>query len=139
MRWSLFSLVSLFALLIADVTALPTPQHGSSDLVLERRVVTKPKKMSAGTFKKSSSTYRKAAMKSTNPMFSVKNGKITKSKAPKTMPKGKDAGACLCISIRIGFHVFADHIFEAQTMNHAAKKAGHSLKLVLLQFYSFML
>ena len=112
---------------------------------MERRASTrpkkaaKPKKMSAATFKKSSSTYRNAALQGKNPMFSVKNGKITKSKAPKTMPKGKDAGACLCISIRIGFHVFADHIFEAQTMNHAAKKAGHSLTLVLLQFYSFML
>ena len=82
-------------------------------------------------------------MQGKNPMFSVKSGRITKSQPPKTMPKGKDAGACLCISIRIGthigFHVFADHIFEAQTMKHAAKKAGHSLTLVLLQFYSFML
>ena len=44
MRWSLFSLVALLAVLIADVTALPMPQDGSSDLVLERRTPTEPKK-----------------------------------------------------------------------------------------------
>jgi hypothetical protein len=119
MRWSLFSLVALLAVLIADVTALPTPQDGSSDLVLERRARTRPSvakkaklgsSLKASTFKKSSSTYRNAALKSKNPIFSVKSGRITKSKAPKKMPKGWDA----------------DHIFEAQTMKHAAQKAGHS-------------
>ena len=44
MRWSLFSLVALLAVLIADVTALPMPQDGSSDLVLERRTPTEPQK-----------------------------------------------------------------------------------------------
>ncbi|EDQ98461.1 uncharacterized protein LACBIDRAFT_335945 [Laccaria bicolor S238N-H82] len=106
MRWSLLSLVALLALLIADVTALPMPQDGSSDLVLERRAATKPKKatkaklsalklLRASTFKKSSSTYRNAALKSKNHMFSVgrKSGRITKTKPPKKMPKGWDAGA----------------------------------------------
>jgi len=118
MRWSLFSLVALLAVLIGDVNALPTPQDGSSDLELERRASTRPstaKKakpvgLRASTFKKSSQTYRNAALKSTNPMFSVKSGRITKSAAPKKMPKGWDA----------------DHIFEAQTMKHAAQKAGHT-------------
>ncbi|EDR03084.1 uncharacterized protein LACBIDRAFT_331856 [Laccaria bicolor S238N-H82] len=111
-RWSLFSLAALLAVLIADVTALPTPQEGSTDLVLERRAATRPKvakgkaagskastkvpgKMTAGSFKKSSSTYRNAAMQGKNPLFTVKSGRITKNKPPKTMPKGKDAGACL--------------------------------------------
>jgi len=118
MRWSLFSLVALLAVLIGDVNALPTPQDGSSDLELERRASTRPstaKKakpvgLRASTFKKSSQTYRNAALKSTNPMFSVKSGRITKSAPPKKMPKGWDA----------------DHIFEAQTMKHAAQKAGHT-------------
>ncbi|KIK01685.1 hypothetical protein K443DRAFT_98209 [Laccaria amethystina LaAM-08-1] len=106
MRWSLFSLVSLLTVLIADVTALPMPQCGSSDLVLERRATTRStsaklgsaaKKaqgsLKASTFKKASSTYRNAALKSKNPMYSVKSGRITKSAPPKKMPKGHDAGA----------------------------------------------
>jgi len=66
--------------------------------------------LKASTFKKASSTYRNAALKSKNPMYSVKSGRITKSAPPKKMPKGHDA----------------DHIFEAQTMKHAAQKAGHT-------------
>lgn len=74
MRWSLRSLVALLAVLIADVTALPTRQDGSSDLVLERRAATKPRtakkaklgSLKASTFKKSSSTYRNTALKSKN-------------------------------------------------------------------------
>ena len=101
MRWSLFSLVAVLVILIVDVTALPTPQDGL-ELGLERRGVSKPKKVTqakkklrASSFKKSSSTYRNAALRSTHPMLSVKSGKIVKSKAPKTMPKNLDAGTYL--------------------------------------------
>ena len=122
MRWSLFSLVALLAVVIADVTALPTPQDGSSDLVLERRArfrMTKSKSSSssnslkASTFKASSSTYRNAALRGSNLRFPVKSGKITKSRAGTSkMPKGLDAGACLCISIKGLDFIFLQTIFS---------------------------
>ena len=127
MRWSLFSLVAILAVLIADVTALPTPQDGSSDLVLERRArfrmsVPKSKSSSsssssnslkASTFKSSSSTYRNAALRGSNLRFPVKSGKITKSRAGTSkMPKGMDAGPCLCISIKGLDFIFLQTIFS---------------------------
>ncbi|TFK35325.1 hypothetical protein BDQ12DRAFT_726074 [Crucibulum laeve] len=66
----------------------------------------------AGNLKKSSGTYRKAAMKSPH-MFSVKNGKVQRVKTPAKMVSGK-------------FH--ADHILEAQTAAKALAGAGHTQK-----------
>ena len=106
MRWSLFSLIALLLILIVDVTALPTPQDGL-ELGLERRGISKTKKITqakkklrASSFKKSSLTYRKNALKSTHPMLSVKSGKIVKSKAPTSMPSKMDAGTYLEIGAR---------------------------------------
>jgi len=120
MRWSLFSIITLLVILIVDVTALPTPQDGL-ELGLERRAITKPKKktqtksksksLKASHFKKASSTYRNAALRSTHHTLSVKSGKIVKSKPLRTMPK----------------HLDADHIFEAHTMKVAAQRGGHTL------------
>ena len=85
MRWSL----ALFVVLIVDVIALPIPQD-YPEPILERRTPVK-----ASDFKKSSKTYREATLKSTNPMFSVKSGKIVKSNAPNVMPAKMDAGTYL--------------------------------------------
>ena len=96
MRWSLFSLIALFGVLIIDVIALPIPQD-YPEPILERRAH-KPSLKStvkSSAFKKPSKTYRDAALKSTNPMLSVKSGKIVKSKAPKVMPAKMDAGTYL--------------------------------------------
>ena len=97
MRWSLFSLVALFVVLIIDVIALPIPQD-YPEPILERRAHKPPSLKStvkASDFKKSSKTYRDATLKSTNPMLSIKSGKIVKSNAPKVMPAKMDAGTYL--------------------------------------------
>ncbi|TFK35323.1 hypothetical protein BDQ12DRAFT_714753 [Crucibulum laeve] len=64
----------------------------------------------AGNLKKSSGTYRKAAMKNPH-MYAAKGGKIQKLKTPAKMVSGQ-------------FH--ADHILEAQTAAKALAGAGHT-------------
>lgn len=92
MRWS--PSVSIFTVLAVTsifegVFAAPV------DVILESRGRVKPatvksKKLTAGSLKKSSSTYRNAALKSNT--FTKNGGKISKTTTPKTPPKGKDAG-----------------------------------------------
>jgi len=96
MRWS--PLVSIFAVLA--VTSIFEGVFGAplDDVILEGRAKVKPsnakaKKLTAGSLKKSSATYRKAALR--GPTFSKGKGKVskmTKTKTPKSPPKGKDAG-----------------------------------------------
>ncbi|KIM35506.1 hypothetical protein M413DRAFT_32450 [Hebeloma cylindrosporum] len=84
------------------------------DVVLEARgrvkstPSAKAKKLTAGSLKKSSATYRKAALRSST--FTKSGGKISKTKTPKVAPKGKDA----------------DHILEAQTVAKALHRGGHT-------------
>ena len=144
MRWSLFSLIALLTLLlISDVTALPAPQDGFSDLILEPRgkraprVSTKaqmgatkalkmPKKLKkqtkkdvrkdlrANMFKKASSTYRNAATKSKNPTFTAKNGKLVRSKNTGKILKGYDAGEYLHVGVR----EIGDHVLQITSWRH---------------------
>ena len=106
MRWS--PLVSLFAVLavtsiIEGVFAAPV------DVILEgrARVRSAPsKKLTAGSLKKSSSTYRKAALLGST--YTKSSRKIAKIRTPKAPPKGKDAGRQYnqpCLS-RTDGHIF---------------------------------
>jgi hypothetical protein len=90
MRWS--PLVSVYTLL-AVTSIFEGVFAAPLGVVLEPRGRVKPvsvKKITAGSLKKSSSTYRNAALKSST--FSKKGGGISKTKTPKSPPKGKDAG-----------------------------------------------
>ena len=148
MRWSLFSAIALLTLLlIFDVTALPAPQDGLSDLILEPRakgtprVTTKaqmgatkalkmsqklrkqPKKdtrndLKAGMFKKASSTYRNAAAKSQNPTFTVKNGKLVQSKNTKKKRKSDWRGLDAGRYLHVGVREVADHVLQITSWRH---------------------
>jgi hypothetical protein len=92
MRWSL--LVSIFTVL-AVTSIFEGVFAAPLDVILETRgrVKTpsvKAKKLTAGSLKKSSSTYRKAALRGNT--FTKSGGKIVKTKTPKSPPKKKDAG-----------------------------------------------
>jgi len=110
MRWSPF--VSIFTVL-AVTSIFEGVFAAPLDVILENRAKVKPaqaksKKLTAGSLKKSSSTYRNAALRSST--FTKNGGGISKTKTPKAPPKGKDA----------------DHILEAQTVAKALHKGGHT-------------
>jgi hypothetical protein len=111
MRWSLISALPLLALAVGQVSALPAPAPAPNDVSsvenLEARARARAP-FKAKDFKASSSTYRKAAARSKNHVFSVgKGGKLNKQPGNGKVRKGLDA----------------DHIVEAQTVAHAANKA----------------
>ncbi|PPQ96209.1 hypothetical protein CVT26_005614 [Gymnopilus dilepis] len=88
-------------------------QADDEEIVIDRREVeVRPKaggQLSAGSFKKSSSTYRKAALNNGMTYTTAQTpGKVTVVKTPNIPPKGKDA----------------DHEFEAQTLKYALQKGG---------------
>ena len=91
MRWS--PSVSIFAVL-AVTSIFEGVFAAPLDVILESRAKVKPppksKKLTAGSLKKSSATYRKAALKSNT--FTKSGGGISKTKTHKTPQKGKDAG-----------------------------------------------
>ena len=88
MRWS--PLVSLFTVL-AVTSIFEGVFAAPLDVVLERRAGSSSnKKLTAGSLKTSSSTYRNAALKSNT--FTKSGNGITKTTTPKSPPKGKDAG-----------------------------------------------
>jgi len=88
MRWS--PSVSIFTVL-AVTSIFKGVFAAPLDVILESRAKTPPsKKLTAGSLKKSSATYRKAALRSNT--FTKSGGGISKTKTHKTPPKGKDAG-----------------------------------------------
>ena len=123
MRWS--PLVSLFTVL-AVTSIFEGVFAAPLDVVLERRVGSSSnKKLTAGSLKTSSSTYRNAALKSNT--FTKSGNGITKTTTPKSPPKGKDAGRWYDRSSlsHTDDHI-SDHILEAQTVAKALNRGGHT-------------
>ena len=92
MRWSL---VTSFLTLLLLTSLVEGVFSYSEDVHLGRRGVVKSKKvakLTSSSLKKSSSTYRKAALKGKTYTKAKAAGKVKAVRTPKKPPKGKDAG-----------------------------------------------
>ncbi|KAF8903329.1 hypothetical protein CPB84DRAFT_1774579 [Gymnopilus junonius] len=107
MRWSLIALLFAATFVVEGVFSVPTDVSS-----LEKRAGArsrKPTKLTAGSLKKSSKTYRKNALSGKTYTKSKTRGKVKSVKTPKSPPKNKDA----------------DHILESQTVKKALNKGGY--------------